>query len=404
MNRLARIALVALFLASVWSAPPPLRAQSDSAESVRLEAQKRKELEDVKRQAQEKRAAAGKLKGQETKVLGELRRTDRELSRTRGRLRSLQQRKSKLGAQLEVTRASLERSIQNLQSQRGRLRRRLREVYKFGPARELESLLSTRSFAELMTRWDFLTMVAQQDRVLFETVRAEKEEVEQNKSQLETHIDQVQKNEKQTSKESTKLSSLRQDRAATVKKIQTQRATYEAAAAELERSARRIQSLLAQIERRRREDNDRARALGRDPQPYSGDFAKGLGQLDWPVRGEIVGRFGLEVHPRFKTQIRNDGLDIAAAVGTAVRAVAKGRVDAADEDFEGIGGIVVLNHGDGYYTLYSHLSEISVRSGQEVLPGQSVGRVGDEGSLKGPMLHFEVRKGTAPQNPETWLR
>jgi len=404
MNRLARIGLTLLLLVTALPAPELLRAQTDSVETARLEAQKRKELEDIKRQAQEKRAAAGKLKGQETKVLGELRRTDRELSRTRGRLRQLQSRKNKLGVQLEVTRASLERSIQNLQSQRSKLRKRLRKLYKFGPAQELESLLSTRSFAELMTRWDFLTMIAQQDRLLLETVRAEKAEVEQNKSQLETHIDQVQQTEKLTTKETTKLSTLRQDRATTVKKIQTQRASYEAAATELERSARRIQSLLAQIERRRREDNDRARAQGRDPQPYSGDFAKGLGQLDWPVRGEVVGRFGLETHPRFNTQIRNDGLDIAAAVGTAVKSVAKGRVDAADDDFEGIGGIVVLNHGDGFYTLYSHLSEVSVRSGQEVTPGQVIGRVGDEGSLKGPMLHFEIRKGTSAQNPETWLR
>lgn len=404
MNRLARIGLTLLLLVTALPAPELLRAQTDSAETARLEAQKRKELEDIKREAQEKRAAAGKLKGQETKVLGELRRTDRELSRTRGRLKQLQQRKNKLGVQLEVTRASLERSIQNLQTQRAKLRKRLRMLYKFGPAQELESLLSTRSFAELMTRWDFLTMIAQQDRLLLETVRAEKAEVEQNKSQLETHIDQVQQTEKLTTKETAKLSTLRQDRATTVKKIQTQRAAYEAAAAELERSARRIQSLLAQIERRRREDNDRARAQGRDPQPYSGDFAKGLGQLDWPVRGEVVGRFGLETHPRFNTQIRNDGLDIAAAVGTAVKSVAKGRVDAADDDFEGIGGIVVLNHGDGFYTLYSHLSEVSVRSGQEVTPGQVIGRVGDEGSLKGPMLHFEIRKGTSAQNPETWLR
>ena len=105
----------------------------------------------------------------------------------------------------------------------------------------------------------------------------------------------------------------------------------------------------------------------------------------------------------------SDGTDVFVyrwlpASGTPVRAVAKGRVDAANDDFEGIGGIVVLNHGDGYYTLYSHLSEVNVRSGQEVLPGATIGKVGDEGSLKGPMLHFEVRKGTSPQNPETWLR
>ena len=72
MNRLARIGLTLLLLVTALPAPELLRAQTDSAETARLESQKRKELEDIKREAQEKRAAAGKLKGQETKVLGEL--------------------------------------------------------------------------------------------------------------------------------------------------------------------------------------------------------------------------------------------------------------------------------------------------------------------------------------------
>ena len=122
------------------------------------------------------------------------------------------------------------------------------------------------------------------------------------------------------------------------------------------------------------------------------------------MRGELVGHFGIETHPRFGTQIHNDGLDIAAAIGTPVRAVAKGRVDFANDDYEGMGGMIVLNHGDGYYTLYGHLNDVLVHNGQEVLPGAVIGRVGDAGSLKGPILHFEVRKGSAALNPESWLR
>ena len=79
-------------------------------------------------------------------------------------------------------------------------------------------------------------------------------------------------------------------------------------------------------------------------------------------------------------------------------------MDFANDDFEGVGGMIVLNHGDGWYTLYEHLSEVLVKSGQEVAPGTVIGMVGDEGSLKGPILHFEVRKGSAAMNPESWLR
>jgi septal ring factor EnvC (AmiA/AmiB activator) len=395
-RRLAALALA--FAVATAFAAVPARAQ-DSLEQAR-----KHEIEELKRQANEKRQAAAALKPRENRALGELRRTDRELGLTRRRLNNLQARQQALGSQLEVTRANLQRSIASLDAQREKLRLRLRHMYEFGPARELEYLLSGQSFAQLMTRWDFLNMVAQQDRVLLEGVRAEKEQVEQNQQQLVGNLQDVQQNEKRTSRESAKLAKLRSQKAKTVVVIQTQRQQYEAAAAELERTARRIQSLLAQLERKRRQENEKARVEGRNPQPYSGDFARGQGQLNWPVRGELVGHFGIETHPRFGTQIHNDGLDIAAAIGTSVRAVAKGRVDFANDDYEGMGGMIVLNHGDGYYTLYGHLSDVLVHNGQEVQPDAVIGRVGDAGSLKGPILHFEVRKGSAPLNPESWLR
>jgi len=396
----ARAAVLALALSAFALAPvPPARAQ-DSLEEL----SKKRELEDIRRQAEETRRKAAALKPGETRALGELRRTDRELGLTRRRLSNLQHRQQALGTQLEVTRANLERSIASLQLQRDRLRLRLRRMYEFGPARELEYLLSGQSFAQLMTRWDFLNMVAQQDRVLLDGVRAEKEQVEQNQRQLEGNLQEVKKTEKLTSRESAKLAHLHQDKLKQVATIQKQRRDYEAAAAELERTARRIQTLLAQIEQRRRKENERARGEGRNPQPYSGNFERGQGQLTWPVRGDLVGRFGLETHPKFGTQIHNDGIDIAAPVGTTVRTVAKGRVDFASDDYEGMGGMVVLNHGDGYYTLYGHLSEVLVRSGQEVPSNTPVGKVGDAGSLKGPILHFEVRKGSTALNPEAWLK
>ena len=68
------------------------------------------------------------------------------------------------------------------------------------------------------------------------------------------------------------------------------------------------------------------------------------------------------------------------------------------------GQLVILNHGDGYYTLYGHLSSISVSVGNEVASGQTVGRSGETGSLKGPVLHFEVRKGGQSLNPLQWLQ
>jgi septal ring factor EnvC (AmiA/AmiB activator) len=265
-------------------------------------------------------------------------------------------------------------------------------------------LLSPRSFAQLLARWDFLVMVAEQDRLLLEDVQARKETVEADKRRLEVTLSGIEQNALRTDAENRRLARLRQQRASSVSNIKTQRETYEAAAAELEKTARAIRSLLAQLERKRKDEADRARRQGREPQPYTGDFARGQGQLDWPVRGSLVGRFGPEKHPRFGTTTLNNGVDIEANVGSPVRVVAKGRVDYTSQDFGTYGPIVIVNHGDGYYTLYGHLSDVMVSVGQEVTPGQVIALTGEAGSLKGPVLHFEVRKGGTPLNPESWLQ
>jgi len=369
-----------------------------------LEAAKRQELEAIRREAREKREAAEQLKGQENKALAQLRRTERELNLTHKRLRSLDQRQRSLDSRLDATRVDLDRSVLSLQQQKERLARRLRNLYKFGTARELEFLLSPRSFAQLLARWDFLVMIAEQDRILLQDVQARKEAVETNKQRLEINLSETERNARRTTRENDRLATLRQLRASTVTTIKSQRETYEAAAAELENTARAIQRLLTQLERRRQQESAHERAQGREPQPYTGDFARGQGQLDWPLRGSLVGRFGPERHPKWGTVTINNGIDIETEIGTPVRSVAKGRVDYTSEDFGTYGQMIIVNHGDGYYTLYGHLSEIGVSVGQEVAAGQVIGSSGDSGSLKGPVLHFEVRKGGTSLDPEQWLR
>src|SRR5439155_19823438 len=204
----------------------------------------------------------------EQKELVQLHRTERELNTTRKRLQALQHRRGSLGRALEVTRSNLDRSIVSLAQQKAKLARRLRNLYKYGTGRELEFLLSTHSFAELLSRWDFLVMVAEQDRVLLESIEGQKEAVEADQIRLQRNLTHIQRTAKKTTKENQRLAGLRRERRSTVQAIKTQRQAYEAAAAELEQTARATQRLLAQLEHKRREESSRARGEGRNPQPY----------------------------------------------------------------------------------------------------------------------------------------
>jgi septal ring factor EnvC (AmiA/AmiB activator) len=132
--------------------------------AIRDEDQQQKELERIRAQAAEKRRRAQELKVKEGKVLKELRATEARLRTTKTNIGALNKREQQLTKQLGDVRLELDRSRAALSDQRSKLSLRLRRLYMFGRARELEFFLSSNSFAELLTRWDFLTRVARQDR------------------------------------------------------------------------------------------------------------------------------------------------------------------------------------------------------------------------------------------------
>ena len=139
------------------------------------------------------------------------------------------------------------------------------------------------------------------------------------------------------------------------------------------------------------------------PGPFSNRF-RGRTAIILPAFQED-GRPGscARAHPRFGTETVRTGIDIEAAEGTPIRAVAPGAV-AYRGWLKGYGNLLVLDHGDGYYTLYAHASQILVDEGDQVKGGELVGRVGETGSVEGPRLHFEVRYQSRAEDPQPWLR
>ncbi len=123
-------------------------------------------------------------------------------------------------------------------------------------------------------------------------------------------------------------------------------------------------------------------------------FSSSRGRLLFPIAGRA------EVRPTRREGTDGPGLEIKAALGAAVRAVFAGRVAFADR-YGPYGRLVILDHGDHYYTVSGNLASIDVKVGDEVSSGERIGGVGDEG--KGAMLYFEIRKGTETVQPGPWL-
>lgn len=139
------------------------------------------------------------------------------------------------------------------------------------------------------------------------------------------------------------------------------------------------------------------------PPAGMGGFGDQRGKLPWPAEGTVEVRFGRHTDPKLKTVQRQKGYDLRAPDGTPVH-VPYPAVVGYSGWFSGFGNLVILDHGEGYYTLYAHLKDIQVAKDQRVQPGAVLGDVGDTGSLKGPYLYFEIRSGSKPLDPADWLR
>lgn len=118
----------------------------------------------------------------------------------------------------------------------------------------------------------------------------------------------------------------------------------------------------------------------------------------WPVEGRIVGKFG----PAGKG-LHNDGINIAVARGTSVKAAENGVVAYSGNELQGFGNLLLIKHADGWMSAYAHNEELLVKRGDRVRQGQVISRAGASGSVRSPQLHFELRRGTRAVDPLEYL-
>ncbi len=123
----------------------------------------------------------------------------------------------------------------------------------------------------------------------------------------------------------------------------------------------------------------------------------------WPINGKIHNYFGTIWHPIYKTKIKNNGIDILSEIGSNVRAAESGIVEYADE-FLGYGKLIIINHTDGFFTVYGNLKEIFVYVGKPVSKGEILGTLGKDIIEDLPLLHFEIRYGGKPVDPLYFLK
>ncbi len=398
----ARTAIVAGLLMSGALGPEPFRLEFAAAQQQPPDPeQSRQRLEDIRAERDRLRREQDRLEGQVKDAGAELRNIERQREVTNRLVNELERQMRGLGDRLLSSTQQLALAQDNLADRRAVLERRLVDIYQRGQLHTFQVLLTAESFSDLLSRYKYLFLQNRQDRALVEDIRRLEGRIRQQRGELVSVQVDLDRRRDERSSELRSYQALAEERTARLGRLRKSSETTQQRLSVLERDEARLNDLLAAIERARRAPRTEA---PRPTTPGGGELTTAdLGQLDWPVPGRILFRFGRDTLPSGAV-IRRNGIGIGAPVGAPVKAVSSGRV-AMVQRLGTYGLTVVIEHGNGYLSLYMQLAGAGVTADQTVQKGDVIGTVGGENTDQGAHLYFEIRgKNQIALDPTDWLR
>lgn len=379
-----------------------------------------RKLDRVKRELRDVAAERRKLEGQRGVASRQLRAADEQVGQTARALRETEAelaRKREALAALQARRDGLQ---QTLGAQRRELAALLRAAYTVGDDAPLKLLLAQDKVADanrLLAYHGYLQRARSQRIAALTAELAELDAVEREIAREQAALDAARERQRAQVAE---LERDRKARAVTVAKLDDHYQDRRSREQALGRDAKALERLLAQLraaaakaaaERKAAEaaaarERERARAGGQpppSPRPPPVTVARTapiqVGGLGWPLSGSLLAGYG----GRMPDGRKSSGVLIGAAAGTPVKAVADGTV-VFSEWMTGYGMILIVDHGNGYMSLYAHNDALLKDAGDAVKRGDAVASVGNSGGQGQPGLYFELRRNGQPVDPGAWLQ
>ena len=391
-------ASLALALAVLAVVPAAAQTRRDDP----LQAEQRK-LQQTQKQLKEEKERAAAARARETSLLAELEEIEQRLAAKKAEAARLETRIKKAQSDIQLFRGEIGRLERQRAGQVAALAGRLRVMYRVhAQGGALPVILSGEDPVTRAVAVRHLASLAALDARLIQEYRVTSERLADRKGKEEAQQLELASLHEEAKREQAEVDREVAKRRVILAKVRDERAYHERMVGELTEASQRLEAFIRELQAKQKR-------LARVPPPKGGIEPPGVGfgalkgRLPWPTEGRIVTGFGAQVHPRFGTRTFRNGVDIEAAVGREVLAVHGGHVIYTGW-FKGYGNLIIVDHGNEYYTLYAHIADIEAKEGEDVRQGQRIGTVGDTGSLAGPRLYFEVRYQGKPQDPEQWLR
>ncbi|MCZ6679817.1 MAG: peptidoglycan DD-metalloendopeptidase family protein [Candidatus Poribacteria bacterium] len=327
------------------------------------------------------------------------------IKRERGVLRKLQQIESELAAnEKELARhreeiahqrlkaEELQAELKKLYAQDKRYKKlvaeRIRAIYKLGynghQLHTLKRLLGAQNLRDLLHKYKYMSFIAEADQNVLDQLQVQQEDIQGTRLALIQRIQMMEAASRAAQAKGERILAQKREREKLRYQYRTQNAIYNQTLKELKVAVAQLEDLLGIVSEER--ITERAQAI-------ESIRANMQGKLPWPVVGTVVPN---------QTAI-DRGVTIQAEKGVLVRCVADGVVARTVESIVGYGNTILITHGNGYISVYAHLSDTLVKPGDVVQAKQMIGKVGETGSLIGEVLYFELWHNYDRLNTQKWL-
>lgn len=396
-KKLLSAALAAALVLLLLPAAVPVEANAASQEELD---ELKSERDALVSQRQQQQAVVNELRQQQASVLVIKQALDERNAYTQWQIQLTEQEIALYDSMIADKEIEVEEARRLENEQLLRYRSRVRAMEENGSYNVIAYLFNSSNLGELLTAVDDIGEIMESDRQLEEDYIEAREnteavvaEYEEYKADIVEKQDELRAEQDELEKELDEAVQLITDITANLEENAEILAEFQAAEQQAETN---VANMVIALEKQRAAEQ----AAGGG----GGGNVVGTGAFSWPVPSctYLTSRFGLRIHPVYGTQKSHTGIDIGAASGATIIAADGGTVTMAGVN-GGYGNCVMIDHGNGYKTLYGHMSSIAVTNGQTVSKGDTVGYVGSTGVSTGPHCHFEVWSGGSRIDPEQFF-
>lgn len=369
----------------------------------------KKKRDTAKKDAEEAKKKIAQLKTQKTELTGELSKLNEASEEQKAQFELIS---SQLQTALDEKANALDEYIEaqeNLEAQQVKFAERISIMFEYQNKSTLEVLLESNSIAGFFTNMELITLIADADSQAVDLLQVALDDAELQANLKLQYAEEMQAIADEKQRQLNELKALIGETEQTLKDVDTDIDSLEKMEDELEEEAKKLESKIQSLTKQY--NQQQASTGGTSSFNSSGTKTVGSVTFRWPTyTTAITSYYGYRIHPVYGTKKFHSGIDIGAGYGATIMAAASGTVIFVTEPVEGkntggtgYGNYCIIDHGNGYTTLYGHARDIYVKNGQKVTRGKAIGEVGSTGTSTGAHLHFEVRYNGGTVNPLNYL-